>query len=167
MDVNLVKLLDVIIEGWHKCLQPPYGDGAFSPEDGQTDCNKFVNYVCQKLGYKDFDGLRANSIYDKLIDSRDWLEIASENAIYYSNKGYLVIAAWKNPDPAKSGHVAIVRPGEGVTSQKWHYSEPKVPRVANVGPANACRMDRGSNWAFGEEPKYFVLKAVTSNGTKT
>lgn len=167
MDVNVIKLLDAIVEGWHKCLQPPYGDGTFTPEDGQTDCNRFVNYVCQKLGYKQFDGLRANQIFDRLLESRDWLEVASENAIYYSNRGYLVVAAWKNPDASKSGHVAIVRPGEGVTSQKWHYIEPKVPKVANVGPANTCRMDKGANYAFGEEPKYFVLKAVTANGTKT
>lgn len=161
MQVSLIKLIDAIMEGWHKCLQPPYGDGSFSPEDGQTDCNRFVNYVCKKMGNSDFEGLVANQIYDRLHErNREWLEVTTDNSIYYANKGYLVVAAWKNPDQTKSGHVAIVRPGEGVTSGKWKYAKPMVPKVANVGPAKSCRLDRGANWAFGEEPKYFVMKAV-------
>ena len=160
MDINRINLIDAILESWTKCLQPPYGDGTFSPEDGQTDCNRFVNLVCFKMGYEGFAGLLANQIYDKLGKERYWSVTDGENAIYYANKGLLVLAAWKNPNPEKSGHVAVVRPGNGGTSAKWGYKTPLVPKVANVGPAKSCRLDRGANWAFGEEPKYFVLKAV-------
>lgn len=166
MELNLPRLIDAIAEGWTKCLPPPYGDGEFSAAvDKQTDCNRFVNFVCEKMGIKDFQGLRANQIYDKLLSDKAWKEIIGENAIYYANKGYIVIAAWKNPDPALSGHVAIVRPGEGVTSSKWKQTKPMVPKVANVGPVERCRWDRGANFSFGEEPKYFVLTAVTNGRT--
>lgn len=167
MEVNLPRLVDAILEGWTKCLPPPYGDGSFSPEDGQTDCNRFVNHVCKNLGVGEFENLRANEIHAALIHSKNWLEISSDNAIYYANKGYLVLASWANPDPKQSGHVAVVRPGEGTTSGKWGITEPKVPKLANVGPPKTCRLDRGANYAFGEIPKYFVLKAVGNGRTET
>lgn len=162
MNVGISKLIDAIIQNWHRCLMPPYGDGEFTPEDGQTDCNRFVNAVAVTLGYKGLEGKRANEIFDFVSESPDWNKIGSENAVWLANKGFLVIAAWKNPDPEQSGHVAVVRPGEPCTSMKWGYRVPQVPMVANVGPAERCRMDRGANWAFGEEPTYFHLKSISN-----
>jgi len=175
MVTRLAKLVDAIMESWTKCLMPPYGDGLFTPEDGQTDCNGFVHMVASKLGYKDFKPgnrkwpLRANQIHAHISNSKKWTKVNGSTAQYYANHGYLVVAAWTNPDAKKSGHVAIVRPGMTTTSGKWRIFIPGVPKVANVGNAESCRLNRGSNWAFNEMPDYFTLmkeKRKTSNYIK-
>lgn len=159
----VAKLMDAILEAWTHCLIPPYGSGKFTPEDGQTDCNGFVDMVARSWGFTGFrrEGakwpMRANEMYDFLTEAQAWHAVSGDSAQYYANHGYLAIAAWKNPDPEKSGHVAVVRPGTLGTSGKWGYHIPKVPKVANVGPPQGCRIDRGSNWAFDGEPQYFVL----------
>lgn len=164
MVTKLAKLTDAIMESWTNCLNPPYGSGKFTPEDGQTDCNGFVNMVAEKMGYKEFkpEGRKwpmiANEICDKMkIDSK-WRKTNGNSAQFYANHGYLVIAGWRNPNYEKSGHVAIVRPGILTTSRKWSIRIPGVPKVANVGKAESCRLDLGANWAFGEIPDFFVLK---------
>jgi hypothetical protein len=155
---SVPKLLDAILEGWTRCLLPPYGDGEFTPTDGVTDCNRFVAYVADKMGYKRLADFRANAIHDFIAEpSNGWSKVSSFSAGEYANRGCLVIAAWKNPNPNLSGHVAIVRPGNLETSSKWKYDIPTVPKVANVGPLERCRIDRAANWAFGDEPSYFVL----------
>ena len=152
-------LVDAILEGWHKCLKEPYGDGDFTPEDGVTDCNRFTNCVAEKMGCTDLKGLVANQIFAFLSnDAPGWSKVTGFAAAEYANQGCLVVAAWRNPNPKASGHVAVVRPGRPVTSTKWKHATPGVPMVANVGPADRCRLDRGANWAFGEEPSYFVWK---------
>lgn len=168
MEANIPRLIDAICEGWTKCLQPPYGDGEFSAAvDKQTDCNRFVNFVAERMGYTGLAGIRANDIVDHLkANKSNFLEISMESAKFYADKGYFVVAAWKNPDATKSGHVAVVRPGEAVTSNKWGVKEPKVPKIANVGPVERCRIDRAANWAFGEQPIYFVMKAANDGTDK-
>lgn len=159
----IATLMDAILESWTHCLLPPYGSGLFTPEDGQTDCNGFVNMVAQKMGYDGFkpDGarwpMRANEMRDKMFDAIEWQLVSGTSAQYYANHGYLVVAALKNPDSTQSGHVAVVRPGMMTTSNKWAIKIPGVPKVANVGNSDQCRLDRGSNWAFGKMPEYHVL----------
>ena len=106
----------------------------------------------------------ANDIYDKLTNDIEWSDIVGTSAQYYANHGYLVIAAWQNPNRQKSGHVAIVRPGMMGTSKKWGIRIPGVPKVANVGVEDSCRLDRGANWAFGKTPNYFVFLRELSYG---
>lgn len=163
--MSLPKLVDAILINWQRCLEPPYGTGEFSPADGQTDCNRFVSAVSEYMGYDKLKGLRANQIFDLLSASDDWLKVSSETAGYLANHGYLVVAAWKNPDANKSGHVAVVRPGEPIVSEKWGYRLPQVPKVANVGKAERCKLDQGANWAFAVEPSYFSLKGARHEGS--
>jgi|SRR3989304_3049140 len=151
------KLVDAILEAWTKCLRPPYGSGEFSPDDGSTDCNRFVHEVCVKLGFAGFEGLRANKMFELMDKDDHWLDVSGATAAYYANLGGLIVAAWKNPDPDKSGHVAIVRPGMAGSSAQWDVSTKDIPKIANVGPAQTCRLDRGANFAFGKDsrPTYF------------
>jgi len=132
------KLVDAILEAWTKCLRPPYGSGEFSPDDG-------------------FEGLRANKMFELMDKDDHWLDVSGATAAYYANLGGLIVAAWKNPDPDKSGHVAIVRPGMAGSSAQWDVSTKDIPKIANVGPAQTCRLDRGANFAFGKDsrPTYF------------
>lgn len=158
-------LLDAILEGWTKCLIGDYGDGTFSAAvDGATDCNRFVDFVAQKIGYTKFvpEGQRlpilANQMVDYMVEhSEEWWELSGLVAQQFANKGVFIIAGWKNP-AGGHGHVCVVRPGKLTTSAKWGGIA--VPMVANVSEPKLCRIDRGANYAFGEQPLYFALKAM-------
>lgn len=160
---DVFLLLDSIREGWTKCLPTPYGDGAFSSAiDGMTDCNRFVNFVCMKMGYLKFvpDGetlpIKANQMMDYMLEHLDeWREMTGAVAQWNANRGLLVIAGWKNPDGGH-GHVCIVQPGVLGESEKWKSNQ--VPKVANVSTPELCRIDRGANWAFSSQPRYFGIK---------
>jgi hypothetical protein len=165
MSQKVMELMDAVLTAWTKCLMPPYGTGDYSAEiDKATDCNRFVNDVASQLGYKKFGGLRANEMYDFLTNNKqEWIPCEGQSAAHYAAMGLLVIAAWKNPDATKSGHVAVVLPGKCVGSNKWGvpHASPTVPKVANVGAPERCRLDRGANYAFGDQPTYFVMKKET------
>lgn len=160
---SVAELLDAIMLGWTKSLPHPYGDGTYSAAvDGITDCNRFVNFVCQAMGYDRFvkEGqsmpILANEMFDEMSKpGGDWKEVDGSGAQWYANTGALVVAAWKNPDGGH-GHVCIVRVGELGNSINWKTDS--VPKVANVSRPELCRIDRGANFAFSEEPKYFALK---------
>ena len=161
---DVAKLVDAICEGWTKCLPPPYGDGTFSSaQDGMTDCNRFTNLVCQRMGFTKFvsDGQHEPILANAMVDymtahPEEWKPVSGHNAQWYANLGVLVIAAWKNPTGGH-GHVCVVRPGELTSSGHWNTSD--VPKVANVSVPGLCRLDRGANYAFPDEPKYFALAA--------
>lgn len=165
MERDIPLLMDAICEGWSKCLQPPYGDGSFSSaKDSLTDCNRFVHFVCNKLGYTKFlpEGatlpILANQMFDYLVEHPDeWKEVDGKIAQWHANVGAIVIAAWKHPEGAH-GHVCIVRPGRPGSSGKWNSDE--VPKVANVSTPDLCHIDRAANYAFGTPPKYFALKSL-------
>lgn len=157
------KLFDAICEGWTKCLPQPYGDGQYSSEkDGLTDCNRFVNFVCARMGYEKFLPagqalpMLANAMVDHMAAHPDeWQELNSgQTAQYYANQGLVVVAGWTNPEGGH-GHVCIVRPGVMGSSGKWQSTQ--VPKVANVSRPEFCRIDRGANFAFDQQPRYFVL----------
>lgn len=162
---DLPLLIDAICEGWTKCLVGDYGDGTFSSAiDGMTDCNQFVNYVCQRLGYTKFvpAGQRlpilANQMVDYMLENhKEWWELSGLATQQFANLGVLILAGWKNPSGGH-GHVCVVRPGKLTTSEKWSSSD--VPKVANVSVPSLCRIDRGSNYAFSNPPAYFALKEM-------
>lgn len=167
--MTVAKLNDAITLGWTKSLLHPYGDGTFSSAvDGMTDCNRFVNLVCQAMGYTKFVRagevmpILANDMFDAMSQlGGDWKEVTGAQAQWYANAGSLVVAAWKNPDTGFNkghGHVCVVRVGELGYSHNWKSET--VPKVANVSRPDLCRIDRGANYAFNEEPKYFALKAT-------
>lgn len=162
MSQKVMDLMDAVLSAWTKCLLPPYGTGDYSAEiDKITDCNRFVIDVSCQLGYDKLKGKRANEIYDFLINSpQEWVKCEGKSAAHYASLGFLVIASWKNPDSAKPGHVCVVIPGKCVGSNKWGVpvTSPSVPKVANVSKPELCRLDHGANYAFGEQPTYFVLK---------
>ena len=157
-----MRLLDIILVAWTRCLPQPYGCGEYSSvKDHSTDCNRFVNEVCEGMGYKTFKGLLANQIYDSLMKNGEWLEVAGDVAQFHANSEALVIAAWKNPTGGH-GHVCVVRPGEAEASGSWGIMNKTVPKVANVGEPDKCRIDRKASFSFAKDkiPKYFVLKST-------
>lgn len=160
MNDRIAVLMDAIFSNWMNCLLPPYGNGTLSAEvDHQTDCNRFVIGVVHAYGYRALDGMNASQIARFLATSPDWMNVPGTSAAFHASKGALAVAAWENLD-GPHGHVAVVVPGVPVTSGKWGYASPSVPKVANVGTPDKCKLGVGANYAFGPEPKYYALKAT-------
>lgn len=92
-----------------------------------THCSQFVAAACEKLGIyilrppEHGAVLLANAQFDWLpTEGRDkgWTPVADGVAAQdLANRGQLVVAICQNPDPEKSGHIAIVRPGKKTPQQ--------------------------------------------------
>lgn len=88
-----------------------------------TYCNIFVSDATRALGCeiphwldKPRRELNANGICDWLEASTDWRELGARDAIVEASTGYPVVLAWRNPDPRRSGHVAMMLP-DGTIAQ--------------------------------------------------
>lgn len=113
----------------------------------ETFCNWGLRLIAEGFfGFKGFAGLNANSIHAFL--KANWKAVGPKEA-HELSKTKFVIAAWTNPKGG-SGHVATVVHDKLYFSGKWNKD---CPTVANVGPKNGFM---GANFAFGEEPEYFV-----------
>lgn len=159
MSGDIPALIDAIATAWTKSLPSPYGSGEYSAVlDKRTDCNRFVSEVARTMGCDVFRNMRANDMVALMASSDDFREVDGVGAQAAANVGQLVIAGWCNPNPTLSGHVAVVRPGRCASSAKWKIpaSKPSVPKVANVGTPERCRIDLGANFAFAVMPRYFV-----------
>jgi hypothetical protein len=113
--------------------------------DGTTRCNIFVRDLVQSLLMQtrpELQGL-ANAQFDALSQSTDWTAMGLvanpmqvlQDAQDAANNGKLVLAVYKNPDPAQPGHIALVVPGVLVDSTTWGT---KVPAIAQAGPKQPC-----------------------------
>lgn len=87
-----------------------------------THCSQFAAAACERLGIyllrppEHSAVLLANAQSDWLQSEKGrkkgWNPVPNAVAAQdWANKGHLVLATFKNPDPKKSGHIAIVRPG--------------------------------------------------------
>lgn len=86
----------------------------------ETHCSAFAAAVATDLGVELLHPpehshvLLANAQYDWLGStagrSSGWRRVADPiEAQHYANQGELVVAIYKNPNPTKSGHIAVVR----------------------------------------------------------
>jgi hypothetical protein len=92
-----------------------------------THCSQFAAATCEQLGIyllrppEHSPVLLANAQYDWLPEKgRDagWMSVADGVAAQdLANRGQVVVAVYKNHDPKKSGHIAIVRPGKKSAEQ--------------------------------------------------
>ena len=86
-----------------------------------THCSQFAAAAADKLGIyllhppEHGSQLLANAQFDWLAGAgrkKGWEPVTDGAAAQdQANKGKLVVAVYKNHDPKKSGHIAIVRPG--------------------------------------------------------
>jgi len=114
----------------------------------ETYCNIFVADATRALGapvpeYIRTPGsptryLTANAMHDWLFGpgaALGWRLVSADEAQAAANAGQPAVAAWKNPDPARSGHIAMVRPGA------WPVSAERGPRIAQAGRHNFASAD--------------------------
>lgn len=98
-------------------------DGKPETSDGKhTHCSAFVAAAAKKLGIyilrppEHAQTLLANAQYDWLAgegQKQGWQSVRSDaEAQAYANRGFLVVASYKNHHDDKPGHIAIVRPSD-------------------------------------------------------
>lgn len=91
----------------------------------KTHCSSFVASVCKQKGIyilrppRHKTGLLANAQFDWLATEEahmeGWNQLKDsiyEKAQEYANKGFVVVVVYKNPNPKKPGHIALVMPFE-------------------------------------------------------
>jgi hypothetical protein len=90
----------------------------------KTHCSAFIAALCERQGIyilrppQHKQELLANAQYDWLASAegkeKGWHLLSGDNvyklAQEYANKGYVVVAVYKNPDPHEPGHIAAVIP---------------------------------------------------------
>jgi hypothetical protein len=86
-----------------------------------SHCSAFAAAACERLGVyllrppAASQVLLANAQYDWLSgegSARGWTRVASASAAQrLANRGDVVVACYKNRDPKKPGHIAVVLPG--------------------------------------------------------
>ena len=124
-----------------------------------THCSQFAAAVCDRLGIyilrppEHSAVLLANAQFDWLPGkgrAKGWTPVADGVAAQaLANRGQIVVAVCQNPDPKKSGHIAIVRPGTKTPEQ----ITAEGPDVAQAGGTNfnSASLKRG----FSNHPEAF------------
>jgi hypothetical protein len=129
-------------------------------DDGKhTHCSQFAAALCERLGVyilrppEHGAVLLANAQYDWLPEKgreAGWTAVPSGAAAQdIANRGQLVVAIYKNHDPKKSGHIAIVRPGHKTAEQL----AAEGPDVIQAGGHNYNRTNLKQG--FANHPKAF------------
>lgn len=118
--------------------------------DGTTFCNQAVQQVCHLECYKEFDGLLANEIIEKMNGSSEWLNVRSIQASDWAQRGGIGVAALPG---TPHGHVAVLYPGPMQTSGSLGRD---VPIVANVGKKNAVMKVSAAFPVKNGEPGYWI-----------
>ena len=134
-------------------------------DDGKhTHCSQFAAATCERLGIyllrppEHSAVLLANAQFDWLPEKgreAGWSGVSDGVAAQdLANRGNLVVAIYKNHDPKKSGHIAIVRPGSKTASQIAEEG----PDVIQAGGHNYNRtsLKRG----FANHPAAFAQNEI-------
>ena len=111
----------------------------------KTHCSTFVASVCKQRNIyilrppEHKTGLLANAQFDWLFSEEaykiGWRQIKDsiyQKAQELANKGYIVTAVYKNPDPKKPGHIALVMPTEKSIEDLYEEG----PTVIQAGQTN-------------------------------
>jgi hypothetical protein len=125
--------------GWEtgEASDRPVTDGK-----AHTHCSAFVAAACKRLGVyilrppDHSEILLANAQYDWLHKEgkqHGWTPVRSAvEAQKLANQGYLVVASFKEKNPKRSGHIAIVRPSNRSEAKIREYG----PQIIQAGMTN-------------------------------
>ncbi len=108
-----------------------------------THCSQFAAAACERLGIyilrppEHGSVLLANAQYDWLPSAegkaKGWSPVKDGFAAQtLANKGVIVVAVYKNGDPKKSGHIAIIRPSAKSDAE----IKAEGPQVTQAGGTN-------------------------------
>jgi hypothetical protein len=110
-----------------------------------THCSAFVAAACKRLGVyilrppDHSETLLANAQYDWLREEgrrHGWKPVRDPHeAQHFANKGYLVVATYKNHSRKRPGHIALVRP----STRGDEVIEHDGPAIIQAGGTNFNR----------------------------
>lgn len=145
-------------------------------DDGKhTHCSQFAAAACERLGIyllrppEHSAVLLANAQYDWLPEqgrAAGWRPVPDGVAAQdLANRGEVVVAVYKNHDPKKSGHIAIVRPATKTAEQ----IAAEGPEVIQAGGHNYNRTSLKRGFAnhlgaFAQREIRFYAHAVPEPG---
>ena len=143
MEVDKLWLPGAIVD-WKTGL--PTGQAIKDAKSKHTHCSQFVAAATERLGVYVLRPpehgvvLLANAQFDWLPSDAGmkagWVALKDGAAAQAAaNDGRLVLASLKNPDPTKSGHIAIVRPG----NKDADLLAKDGPDIMQAGGTNALR----------------------------
>ena len=144
MEVDKLWLPGAIVD-WKTGL--PTGQPIKDAKSKHTHCSQFVAAVADRLTIPLLRPpehgvvLLANAQFDWLASDAGkkagWVRLVDGAAAQSTaNDGRLVLASLKNPDPTKSGHIAIVRPG----NKDADLLAKDGPDIMQAGGTNALRI---------------------------
>lgn len=111
------------------------GSFSWKYEEHRPVCNFSVRDVFFTV-FRSYElsNMRANEMCKHWAqNSSRWELISIRDAQRYANEGYFVVSCYINPNPHKSGHVAVVVPGRETYSRSWRMY---VPTILNAGERN-------------------------------
>jgi hypothetical protein len=170
--LDSMRVEDLWLAGHHIDWRTGLPDGRpYVHKGAHTHCSAFVAAVAYRLGIYILrppshpQTLLANAQVDWLNTegrSFGWRKVESaQRAQEHANEGFLVVAAYKNPNPEKSGHIAVVRPyakGEEALREEG----PQVIQAAtnNLSSTTLRRGFRYHRGAFEDGKIVFFAHAV-------
>ena len=135
-------------------------------DDGKhTHCSQFAAAACERLGIyilrppEHSPVLLANAQHDWLSSdggkAKGWSPVKDGFAAQdMANRGSLVVVVYKNHDPKKSGHIAIIRPSTKSDAE----IRAEGPQVTQAGGTN--RNSASLKTGFGSHPDAFAKGEV-------
>jgi hypothetical protein len=143
MEVDKLWLPGAIVD-WKTGL--PTGQAIKDAKNKHTHCSQFVAAATERMGVYILRPpehgvvLLANAQFNWLASDAGkkagWVRLVDGAAAQAAaNDGRLVLASLKNPDPTKSGHIAIVRPG----NKDADLLAKDGPDIMQAGGTNALR----------------------------
>ena len=125
-----------------------YDNLKWKPHNGTTFCNLAVQWIMEKIGYAGFKNMVANQMVEKMREGKKWKPVKMESAQFFANQGNVIALGIRD---SPHGHIAIVRPGVQVYSNKW---KTYCPKLMNIGIQNS--ISKGANWVFTKQPEVFI-----------
>lgn len=145
--------LDMHVEtGWLNgihvdwCTGKP--DNPKATTENTTHCSAFVAAACNRMNIyilrppQHAQELLANAQYKWLLSARakieGWHQINTSDyktAQQYANRGYMVVAAYKSPNPKRAGHIVCVIPSE-IAMDSLLQNGPFVIQSSRVNSSN-------------------------------
>ena len=167
------------IAGQHINWETGEPDDPYATKGIKTHCSAFVASVCKQKGLyilrppEHKTGSLANAQYDWLFSNdalkKGWHQIKDsmyETAQELANKGFVVAAVYKNPNPKKPGHIALVMPIEK-TSDALYKEGPTVIQAGRLN-RNYISLKDGfqhhiSDWALATKDIVFFYNEHRTN----
>ena len=127
-----------------------------SGKGNHTHCSAFAAEACRRLGIyllhppEHSTVLLANAQYDWLFQSgkeQGWIRVPDGlQAQHLANQGSLVVAVFKESDPKRPGHIAIIRP----STKSREQIDAEGPQVTQAGGHNT--RSTSLKHGFGNHP---------------